>query len=90
MEIGLQAHAGEVALWELFWMGFQLLLKLMTWCRPSDVAAWVIGNLGLKQLQLRIVCKNPFHLISDSLTLLHQNVCTFVGKSLMWVLNTFE
>lgn len=77
MEIDLQAHAGEVALWEPFWMGFQFMLKLMTWCRPSDVTPWVVDNLGLKHLELRIVCKNSFHLASDSLTLLRENVCIF-------------
>lgn len=71
-------------------MGFQLLLKLMTWCRLSDVTARVIGNLDLKQLQLRIVHKNPFHLTSDSVTLLHQNMRIFVGKSVMRIPNTFE
>lgn len=71
-------------------MGFQLLLKLMTWCRLSDVIARVIGNLDLKQLPLRIVHKNPFHLTSDTVTLLHQNMCIFVGKSVMRIPNTFE
>lgn len=72
-----------------FSTGFQLQLKLMMWCN------WVmyqqhcnrINVVGNWQLRLQAATiknyKNSLHLTTDSLTSLHQNVCIYVGKSVM-------